>query len=146
MVPTLAGILAGALALLAAWWIVSGIILPGRELLSVLRRIAEGDYRPVILPTVPSYFRNAEADLRKISETLASQKNLLAEEEFSLSMILGSMVEGVVILGPDLRVRQLNRAAMSLFNLGSTVQGLLLAEVFTSHELQEAGPGRLIRD
>ncbi len=136
MVPTLAGILAGALALLAAWWVVSGIILPGRDLLAVLRRIAEGDFRPVILPTVPSYFRNAETDLRKISETLASQKNLLAEEEFSLSMILGSMAEGVVILGPDLRVRQLNRAAMSLFNLGSTVQGLLLAEVFTSHELQ----------
>ena len=136
MVPTLAGILAGALALLAAWWVVSGIILPGRDLLAVLRRIAEGDFRPVILPTVPSYFRNAETDLRKISETLSSQKNLLAEEEYRLSMILGSMAEGVVILGPDLRVRQLNRAAMSLFNLGSTVQGLLLAEVFTSHELQ----------
>jgi two-component system phosphate regulon sensor histidine kinase PhoR len=136
MVPTLVGILAGALALLAAWWIVCGIILPGRELLVVLRRIAEGDFRPVIMPTAPSYFRNAEADLRKISETLASQKNLLAEEEFSLSMILGSMAEGVVILGPDLRVRELNRAAISLFNLGSTVQGLLLTEVFTSHELQ----------
>jgi len=73
MVSTLVGILAGALALLTVWWIVCGIILPGRELLVVLRRIAEGDFRPVILPTIPYYFRNAEADLRKISETLASQ-------------------------------------------------------------------------
>ena len=129
-------VLAGAIMILAAWWIVSGMILPGRDLLAVLRRIAEGDFRPVILPRIPSYLRGAEACLRRIAETLSKQKNLLAEEEFSLSVILGSMAEGVVILDPDLRIRQLNKAALSLFNLGGNVTGLLLPEVFTSHELQ----------
>jgi len=126
---------AGVLLLLAAWGIVSGVILPYRDLLAVLRRIAEGDFRPVILPGLPSCSRGAEAGLRRIAETLSEQKNLLAEEEFSLSMILGSMTEGVVILDPDLRIRQLNKAALSLFNLTGNVTGLLLPEVFTSHEL-----------
>jgi two-component system phosphate regulon sensor histidine kinase PhoR len=136
MDPSVWIVSAGALLLLAAWWIVSSVILPGRDLLAVLRRIAEGDFRPVILPGLPSYLRGAETSLRKIAETLSNQKNLLAEEEFSLSMILGSMTEGVVILDPDLRIRQLNKAALFLFNLTGNVTGLLLPEVFTSHELQ----------
>jgi len=129
-------VLAGALVLLAVWWIATGVILPGRVLLAVMRRIAEGDFRPVILPGIPSYLRGAEVCLRRIAETLSIQQNLLAEEEFSLSMILGSMAEGVVLLGPDLRIRQLNKAALSLFNLSGDVTGRLLPEVFTSHELQ----------
>ena len=136
MDPVLAVVLAGALLLIGAFWIFASIILPGRELLAVLRRIADGDFRPVILPGMPSHLRGAEACLRSIAETLSSQKDLLAEEEFSLSMILGSMTEGVVILGPDLRIRELNKAALSLFHLGGNVTGLLLPEVFTSHELQ----------
>jgi two-component system, OmpR family, phosphate regulon sensor histidine kinase PhoR len=129
-------VVAAGVLILAAWWVVSGIILPGRSLLAVLRRIADGDFRPVILPGLPPYLRKAETGLRKIAETLASQRDLLAKEEFSLSMILGSMTEGVVILGPDLRIRQLNNAALSMFNLTGNVSGLLLPEVFTSHELQ----------
>lgn len=129
-------VLAGGLLLLAAWWIFSGIILPGRDLLAVLRRIAEGDFRPVILPGMPRFLRGSESSLRRIAETLSVQKNLLAKEEFSLSMILGSMTEGVVILGQDLRIRQLNKAALSLFNLTGNVTGRLLPEVFMSHDLQ----------
>lgn len=127
---------AGTLLLLAAWWIASRWVLPVRSLLSVLRRIAEGDYRPVILPGIPAYLREAEANLRKIAETLSEQRNLLAKEEFSLSLILGSMTEGVAILSPDLRIRQINKAALDMFNLEASVPGLLLPEVFTSHELQ----------
>jgi two-component system phosphate regulon sensor histidine kinase PhoR len=53
-------------------------------------------------------------------------------------MILGSMTEGVVITGPDLRIRQVNQAAAAMFNLSGSGAGLLLAEVFMSHELQGA--------
>jgi len=135
MDPGLTIVLAGLSLFLAAIWVFSSVILPGRELLAVLRRIAEGDFKPVILPGMPSHLRGAEASLRRIAETMEAQKNLLAEEEFSLSMILGSMAEGVVILGPDLRIRQLNNAAVSLFNLSGNVTGLLLPEVFMSHDL-----------
>ena len=121
----------GALCLLAVW-----VIFPARELLAVLRRIALGDLRPVILPGMPFFLRGAAKNLRETAETLAGQKVLLAEEEFGLSTILESMTEGVAVTGPDLRIRQVNKAAVAMFHLGVRVNGALLSEVFMSHELQ----------
>ena len=121
----------GALCLLAAW-----VIFPARELLEVLQRIALGDLRPVILPGMPFFLRGAAKNLRETAETLAGQKVLLAEEEFGLSTILESMTEGVAVTGADLRIRQVNKAAVAMFQLGVRVNGALLSEVFMSHELQ----------
>jgi len=133
------GFLTFALAALATGfllWLVLAVVVPARELLGVLKRIASGDFRPVILTGSPLFFRRAADHLRLTAETLARQKLLLAEEEFSLAMILGSMTEGVVITGPDLRIRLINHAAASMFNLRGGMTGLLLPEVFLSHELQ----------
>jgi len=119
---------------LICWlWVV--LVSPARELLSVLRRIAAGDFRTVMLAGRSPFLRGAADDLRVVAETLSRQKTLLAEEEFSLAMILGSMTEGVVITGSDLRIRLANKAALAMFNLPGSVTGLLLPEVFMSHEL-----------
>ena len=136
---TLTVLALGSLILaLLLWWGFAAVVLPARELLAVLRRLAAGDLRPMILPGNPGPFRGAAAALRHLAETLARQKELLAREEFGLTMILGSMSEGVVITGPDLRIRQLNAAAARMLGLNGPVTGLLLPEVFRSHELQEA--------
>lgn len=124
------------LFLMLGWVILWWVVVPARELLAELKRIASGDYRPVILTGTPIIFRKASANLRVVAETLAGQQALLAEEEFSLSMILGRMTEGVVIVGTDLRIRLMNEAAAALFNLQSQATGLLIQEVFLSHELQ----------
>jgi two-component system phosphate regulon sensor histidine kinase PhoR len=133
------GMIYWALILIAAgallWWFVCSVLMPAREVMATLRRIALGDFRPVILSSVSPFFRQAAMDLRVTAETLALQKTLLAEEEFSLSVILESMTEGVVITGSDLRIRVANKAAASMFNLPESVTGLLLQEVFVSHEL-----------
>ena len=134
--PSFADSLGLLLAAAAVWWLVVQVALPGRELLQVLRRIARGDFRPVILSNLPVFLRGAADDLRVTAETIARQKVLLAEEAFSLSTILESMTEGVVVTGSDLRIRQVNASAVSMFHLGSRVTGLLLPEVFMSHELQ----------
>jgi two-component system phosphate regulon sensor histidine kinase PhoR len=123
-------------AVSVCWWILAVVVFPAKELIAVLRRIAAGDFRPVILSGVPQLYRRTADDLRRAAETLARQRTLLTEEEFSLSAILESMTEGVVITGPDLRIRQVNMAAAEMFNLGGNVTGLLLPEVFLSHELQ----------
>lgn len=123
-------------AVALCWWILAVVVLPAKELIAVLRRIAAGDFRPVILSGVPMLYRRAGDDLRRTAERLARQKALLEEEEFSLSVILESMSEGVVITGADLRIRQVNTAAAKMFNLKGSVAGLLLPEVFLSHELQ----------
>lgn len=117
------------------WWFVVHFLIPARELIAALHRITQGDFRPVILSGTSSFFRQAGCDLRLTAETLALQKTLLAEEEFSLSMILESMTEGVVITGSDLRIRVANKAAAAMFHLPNSLTGLLLQEVFVSHEL-----------
>lgn len=112
------------------------VILPARELVAELERLASGDYHPVMIKEASSVFGNAPGNLRSLAETLAKQKALLDEEEFSLSMILGRMMEGVVIIGPDLRIKLMNEAAAALLNIQGTTTGLLLQEVFLNHELQ----------
>lgn len=127
----------GAVILLSgAWWVVMAVILPGRELADILRRIASGDFRPVVLKAVPPPLRKVASDIRTAAEILARQKSLLDEEGFSLTMILESMAEGVVIAGGDLRIRMMNKAAAEMSGAGGGGTGLLLAEVFRSHELQ----------
>jgi two-component system phosphate regulon sensor histidine kinase PhoR len=120
----------------ALWLLAVRVVFPARELLAVLQRIARGDLRPVILPGMPFFLRNAAKNLRETAETLAGQKELLAEEEFSISTILESMTEGVAVTGPDLRIRQVNKSAVAMFHLGNRINGSLLPEVFMSHELQ----------
>jgi two-component system phosphate regulon sensor histidine kinase PhoR len=128
----LALLLCGALL----WWLSVAVIFPLRELAQQLQRIATGDFRPVLLAGMPPLFRKAAMDLRRTAELLASQKALLAEEESSLSVILESMSEGVVVAGADLKIRLMNKAASSMFGLRGKLTGLLLQEVFVSHELQ----------
>lgn len=129
--------LAGLLGVAALWVLIARVVFPARDLLAVLRRVAAGDVRPVILSGMPFFLRGAANDLRVTAEALARQRLLLADEEFSLSTILESMTEGVAVTEPDLRIRQVNKAAVAMFNLGIRINGLLLPEVFMSHELQE---------
>jgi two-component system phosphate regulon sensor histidine kinase PhoR len=128
-------ILEGLVVALAAWAIVRWVLLPVQELLQELRRIAAGDYRPVILRGIPRFFSEAASHLRITAETLARQKAVIEGEEFSLAMILEDMTEGVVITGPDLKIRLVNKAAARMFQLGNTTPGLRLQEVFVDHDL-----------
>ena len=115
------------------WW----YVLPIRELLSQIRRVASGDYRPFIHGRMPAFLSRTTGELRLITELLARQQALRSQEEFSLGMILGKMTEGVVIIGSDRRIRLVNEAATAMFNLRGKSAGFLLQEVFLSHELQE---------
>ena len=107
-----------------------------RELMTEIERITLGDYRPVMLREMPFFLTKTSGNLRSLAELLAKQRSLLAEEEFSLAMILERMSEGVIIIGPDLRIRIMNQAASAMFNLKGKKAGLLLQEVILSHELQ----------
>ena len=56
------------------------VALPARELRAMTRRIASGDYRPFILKKIPGFLDRTAADLRLITETLARQQALLADD------------------------------------------------------------------
>ena len=145
-----AGTAAVIFAVLIAWTAMVLVILPLLDLRKSAGRIARGDFRPVILPGMPPFLRGIADDLRVMAETLARQRELIEEEEFSFSLIMESMTEGVVITAPDLRIRFVNNAAAAMFNLRGSVSGLLLPEVFLGHGLQTlaeraAGTGEVQR-
>ena len=145
-----AGTAAVIFAVLIAWTATVLVILPLLDLRKSAGRIARGDFRPVILPGMPPFLRGIADDLRVTAETLARQRELIEEEEFSFSLIMESMTEGVVITAPDLRIRFVNNAAAAMFNLRGSVSGLLLPEVFLGHGLQTlaeraAGTGEVQR-
>jgi len=130
--PVVLGIL--ILSGLCLWWLFINLFRSSQELSQALERIANGDYKPVIL-TGRSILDTQSKHLRVIAETLTRQKNLLSEEEFSISMILGSMTDGIVLTGADQRIRLVNKAAEEMFGLTGAVAGLPLAEVVRSHEI-----------
>jgi two-component system phosphate regulon sensor histidine kinase PhoR len=145
-----AGTAAVIFAVLIAWTATVLVILPLLDLRKSAGRIARGDFRPVILPGMPPFLRGIADDLRVTAETLSRQRELIEEEEFSFSLIMESMTEGVVITAPDLRIRFVNNAAAAMFNLRGSVSGLLLPEVFLGHGLQTlaeraAGTGEVQR-
>ena len=129
------GILLAIPAVALLWWVIQEVFLPIRDFLRALHRLATGDFRPPLLGKTPWILRWGAADLRLIAEELLKQKNLLAREEFSIAVILESMDEGVIITGNDLRIRMVNNAATRMLNLSGELRGLLLPEVFRSHEL-----------
>ena len=130
------GILISIIGIGLLWWAIEEVLLPVREFLRALRRLTTGDFRPLILRKNPWILGRAATDLRLAAEELMKQKNLLAREEFSIAVILESMDEGVIITGNDLRIRMVNNAAARMLNLLGEIKGLLLPEVFRSHELQ----------
>jgi len=129
------GVLLAIPAVALLWWVIQEVILPIRDFLRALHSLATGDFRPPLLGKTPWILRWGSADLRLIAEELLKQKNLLAREEFSIAVILESMDEGVIITGNDLRIRMVNNAATRMLNLSGELRGLLLPEVFRSHEL-----------
>lgn len=133
------GLPAGTAVIVAAlgiWAAVTLVLLPLLELRRAVAKMAKGDFRPAILHGMPPFLRRFADDLRVVAERLSSQQELIEEEEFSFSLIMESMTEGVVITAPDLRIRFVNDAAVSMFNIRGTVSGLLLPEVFLGHGLQ----------
>ncbi|HEY5811639.1 MAG TPA: hypothetical protein VIT23_03180, partial [Terrimicrobiaceae bacterium] len=86
------------------------IIAPLNQLRAILRRLAQGDFRPVLLSSRHGLFRETSLHVRKISELLQQLDQQIAAEEFSLNAILSSMVEGVIITDRTQRIRLANES------------------------------------
>jgi two-component system, OmpR family, phosphate regulon sensor histidine kinase PhoR len=71
-----------------------------------------------------------------VAEKEAFQKRI-AGEEAQQRALFDSMVEGVLVLDGEGRVRLANRALTGLFNLPGDIRGRTVMEAIRSHELQE---------
>jgi two-component system, OmpR family, phosphate regulon sensor histidine kinase PhoR len=84
-----------------------------------------------------SVAREIYQELRRIEVRQRVITQQIAAEEFSLRAILSSMVEGVLITNPDLRIRLTNERLQQMFLLSRDPVGRTVLEVFRNHLLQQ---------
>jgi two-component system, OmpR family, phosphate regulon sensor histidine kinase PhoR len=114
------------------------VVAPFNKLRAVLRRLAEGDFRPVLLSSHQGLLQGTYADVRRISELLQQLDQQIAAEGFSLKAILSSMVEGVVITDRAQRIRLTNDSLERMFGLKQSPVNRTVIEIFLNPELQQA--------
>ncbi len=85
----------------------------------------------------PAIVRQIYHDLRKIADRQRKITQLIADEDFSLRAILGSMVEGVLVANRDLTVRLANDRLTRMFALSRSPVGRTVMEVFRNHVLHQ---------
>ena len=130
-------ILLGGL-LVAAIFAYFRIVAPFNQLRAVLRRLAQGDFRPVLLSSHQGLLQGTYADVRRISELLQQLDQQIAAEGFSLKAILSSMVEGVVITDRAQQIRLANESLERMLELKQSPVNRTIIEVFLNPELQQA--------
>lgn len=133
-----AGVAAAVTILLLAWGFLIRPILELRSLIAAIaaedpEAAAAWDGRQGVF-----WARGALADLRAIEENLVRQRRQIEDEGFSLRAILGSMVEGVMIVDRGLRIRLANDALYSMFDLKQSPINRMVIEVFRDHRITMA--------
>lgn len=128
--------LVGALVALTAVYF--RVIVPFNHLREALRRLANRDFRPVLLDSRQGVFRETAGNVQRISELLQQLDQQLADDGFSLRAILSSMVEGVFITDRAQRIRLINDSLQRLLNLHQPAFNRTVIEVFRNHQLQLA--------
>ncbi|MEO6054740.1 MAG: ATP-binding protein [Chthoniobacterales bacterium] len=111
---------------------------PYSEMRMAIHRLANGDFRPIVMGAALPSFRNTAGDIHKISDLLREQVRQLADEGFNLRAILSSMIEGVLIVDSDLRIRLVNESVEQMFGLAQSPINRTVIEVFRRHEIQQA--------
>lgn len=132
-------ILLATAGLVLAGWIVWRVW--GRPLMDVrnaIRAIANDDPAPPIVRSRLRFMTETAADLGRIVDRLHRQRRQLADEGFSLRAILGSMVEGIVIVDASQRIRLVNDALQEMFALHRSPIGRTVTEAFRFPELRSA--------
>jgi two-component system phosphate regulon sensor histidine kinase PhoR len=107
-----------------------------REIRLAIARLADRDFRTVIVMQRLGFFRRTARNLRTISEHLQRQNQRLAEDDFSLRAILSSMAEGVLIVNPSHQIKLCNDALRRMFLLQTSPIDRHVAEVFLLPDLQ----------
>jgi two-component system, OmpR family, phosphate regulon sensor histidine kinase PhoR len=123
--------------LVGAFLVYFRFIQPLIEIRGILRRLANGDFRPVLLSAPRRIFRETSADVRRISELLQQLDQQITDEGFSLKAILSSMAEGVIITDRAQRIRLVNQSLQQMFALTRSPINSTVIEVFFKPELQK---------
>lgn len=103
---------------------------PLLDLRNAIRAIANDEPLQPIVRSKSRMITRAAADLGRIADRLRRQSRQLADEGFSLRAILGSMVEGVLIVDTSQRIRLVNDALQEMFLFHRSPINRTVVEVF----------------
>jgi two-component system phosphate regulon sensor histidine kinase PhoR len=131
-------ILLTALAVLGGWLFWRSWLRPLLDLRDLIRALASEEEQTPIVRSGLRPFTQISADLGRVADRLRRQRRQLADEGFSLRAILGSMVEGVMIVDPSQRIRLANDALYTMFGLVQPPINRTVLEVFHYPELTSA--------
>jgi len=116
-----------------------GWIRPFRLLSSRLRSLAsESPGRSRIPPALPFPYGGLEKSLRTLEERMDEMQRQLSDESLNLRTILGSMVEGVLIVDSRQQIRLINAGMQAMVPGHPNPMNRSIMEVFRNHELQQA--------
>ena len=104
-------VLVGLAAVLPAYALARRFVRPLHDLTEAARRIAEGNYGQRIFAGGPGESRSLARTFNAVSERLAAQFAQIEGERQQLRTILEGMVEGVIAVDAERRVRFANEAA-----------------------------------
>ena len=85
----------------------------------------------------PRIIREIHRDLREIDGRYREISRRIADEDFSLRAILSSMIEGVLIVDGNLRMRLANERLRQMFSLPKSPIDRTVMEVFRNHLLHQ---------
>jgi two-component system phosphate regulon sensor histidine kinase PhoR len=85
----------------------------------------------------PAIVREIYDDLHQIAHRQQKFAQLIADEDFSLRAVLGSMVEGVLVANRDLTIRLANDRLSKMFSLSGNPVGRTVMEAFRNHVLHQ---------
>jgi len=111
---------------------------PLLDLRDLIRALANDEPHQPIVRSSLRPFTQISADLGRVADRLRRQRRQLADEGFSLRAILGSMVEGVIIVDHSQRIRLANDALYTMFELTQPPINRTVLEVFHHPELTSA--------
>jgi len=131
-------LLLAACAGIGGWMLWRSWARPLLDLRDLIRALANDEPHQPIVRSSLRPFTQISADLGRVADRLRRQRRQLADEGFSLRAILGSMVEGVIIVDHSQRIRLANDALYTMFELTQPPINRTVLEVFHHPELTSA--------
>lgn len=138
------GVLLGAMvavlaALVLGFFYAQRVVQPMRQLTRIAREISDGNFDQDIDLVAEGEFGVMARAFNKMKDSLRDRIDTIRQDHNELSAILGSMVEGVIALGSDGRISQINQSALTMLNITeSDIQNKSLWEVTRISGLLEA--------
>ena len=132
------GLAAGVLALLAIWLVARRSSGSLRAVTEASRRLEQGEYDYRVPTGAYDETRRLTETFNQMADTVKNVITRLSSERDTLSAVLETMADGVVVTDPGGRVSLFNPAARDLLEIRAPqVEGLRLAELVRDNEIHQ---------